>query len=83
VTGLDFALVWRGAGLSFVIIDASGIANFNTKHTMWPTWRKMSQKLTDECGEKNMGLNISAKDVNEIDEAFEKVAGQMTGGAAG
>lgn len=70
-------------GLSLVIIDASGIANFNAKHSLWPTWRKMSQRLTDEVGELNTGLNIAAANVSEIDEAFEKVAGAMTGGAAG
>ena len=70
------------AGLSLVIIDASGIANFNAKHSLWPTWRKMSSKLTDEVGELNAGLNIQAANVSEIDEAFEKVAGAMTGGAA-
>lgn len=70
------------SGLHFVVIDASGIANFNAKHTMWPTWRKMSYKLTDECGKHNTGMNIEAGAVEEIDEAFEKVAGEMTGGAA-
>ena len=70
-------------GLNFVIIDASGIANFNAKHSMWPTWRRMSHRLTDEVGEFNNGLNIQAANVSEIDEAFEKVAGAMTGGASG
>merc|ERR1712100_940130 len=70
-------------GLNLVIIDASGIANFDAKHMLWPTWHRMSQKLTDEVGEGNMGLNIQASDVSEIDEAFEKVAGAMSGGAAG
>lgn len=35
-------------GLNFVIIDAHGIANFNAKHPMWPTWHRMSARLTDE-----------------------------------
>lgn len=35
------------------------------------------------CGEANTGLNIQAANVSEIDEAFEKVAGAMSGGAAG
>jgi len=69
--------------LTLVIIDACGIANFNEKHSLWPTWHKMSQKLTDEVGEFNTGINIEAANVSEIDEAFEKVAGAMTGGAAG
>ena len=42
----------------------------------------MSQKLTDEVGEANTGLNIQAANESEIDEAFEKVAGAMSGGAA-
>jgi hypothetical protein len=70
-------------GLHLVIIDAHGIANFNAKHTMWPTWSKMSQRLTDDVGDSNVGLNIEATNVSEIDEAFERVAGAMTGGAAG
>ena len=70
------------AGLNLVIIDASGIANFDVKHSLWPTWHKLSQKLTDEVGDANTGLNIEATNVNEIDEAFEKVAGAMAGGGA-
>jgi len=71
-------------GLNLVIIDACGIANFDSKHKLWPTWHKMSTKLTDEVGEANTGLNIQAAEVSEIDEAFEKVAGAMaSGGAAG
>merc|ERR1711924_322816 len=66
------------AGLNLVVIDAHGIANFNAKHSMWPTWHKMSQRLTDEVGEANVGLNIEATNVSEIDEAFERVAGAMT-----
>ena len=50
---------------------------------MWPTWRTLSKRLTDEVGEKNTGLNIQAADEGNIDEAFEMVAGAMTGGAAG
>ena len=38
-------------GLNLVLLDASGIANFNAKHTLWPTWRRLSQRLTDEVGE--------------------------------
>ena len=38
------------AGLNLVLIDASGIANFDAKHKLWPTWRRLSQKLTDEVG---------------------------------
>jgi hypothetical protein len=49
---------------------------------LWPTWHKLSQKLTDEVGHANTGLNIEATNVNEIDEAFEKVAGAMAGGGA-
>ena len=71
------------SGLNLVLIDASGIANFNAKHTLWPTWRRLSQKLTDEVGEANSGVNIQAADVSEIDDAFEKIAGAMSGGAAG
>ena len=71
------------SGFNLVIIDAHGIANFNAKHSMWPTWHKMSTKLTDEVGDANSGINIQANDTAEIDEAFEKVAGAMTGGAAG
>ena len=41
------------AGLNLVLLDASGIANFNAKHTLWPTWRRLSQRLTDEVGEHN------------------------------
>jgi len=70
-------------GFNLVIIDAHGIANFNAKHNMWPTWHKMSQRLTDDVGDANVGLNIEATNVSEIDEAFERVAGAMTGGAAG
>merc|ERR1712216_1018810 len=61
------------SGLNLVIIDASGIANFNAKHTMWPTWHRLSHKLTDQCGDDNSGINIAAANVSEIDEAFEKV----------
>jgi hypothetical protein len=43
----------------------------------------MSQRLTDDVGDSNVGLNIEATNVSEIDEAFERVAGAMTGGAAG
>jgi len=71
------------SGLNLVVIDASGIANFDIKHTLWPTWHRLSQKLTDDVGEANTGLNIQAARVSEIDEAFEKVAGAMSGGAAG
>ena len=71
-------------GLSLVVIDASGIANFDAKHTLWPTWRRLSQKLTDEVGERNSGLSIQATDSDEIDEAFERVAGAMaSAGASG
>ena len=70
------------AGLNLVLIDASGIANFDAKHKLWPTWHSLSQKLTDEVGDGNSGLNIEATNTEEIDEAFEKVAGAMTGGAA-
>ena len=77
----DFTAFDR-AGL--VIIDASGIANFDAKHTLWPTWRRLSQKLTDEVGEHNSGLGIQAADTDEIDEAFERVAGAMaSAGASG
>ena len=65
-----------------VLLDASGIANFNAKHTLWPTWRRLSQRLTDEVGEHNSGVNIQAAEVSEIDDAFEKIAGRMSGGAA-
>ena len=70
------------SGLNLVLIDASGIANFNAKHTLWPTWRRLSQRLTDEVGEHNSGVNIQAAEVSEIDDAFEKIAGRMSGGAA-
>ena len=72
-------------GLNLVIIDASGIpgANFDPKHWLWPTWHKLSKRLTDEVGDANTGLNIQATQAEEIDEAFEKVAGAMQGGAAG
>ena len=69
-------------GLNLVLLDASGIANFNAKHTLWPTWRRLSQRLTDEVGEHNSGVNIQAAEVSEIDDAFEKIAGRMSGGAA-
>ena len=69
-------------GLNLVLIDASGIANFDAKHTLWPTWRRLSQRLTDEVGEHNSGVNIQAAEVSEIDDAFEKIAGRMSGGAA-
>ncbi|KAL1522513.1 hypothetical protein AB1Y20_017500 [Prymnesium parvum] len=69
-------------GLNLVIIDACGIANFDAKHMLWPTWHALSQKLTDEVGNGNTGLNIEATNVSEIDEAFEKVAGAMAGGGA-
>ena len=71
-------------GLNLVLIDASGIANFDAKHSLWPTWRRLSQKLTDEVGEHNSGLSIQAADTDEIDEAFERVAGAMaSAGASG
>jgi len=71
-------------GLNLVIIDASGIANFDPKQKLWPTWHRMSTRLTDEVGDGNTGLNIEAANVDEIDEAFEKVAGAMaSGGASG
>ena len=71
-------------GLNLVLLDASGIANFDAKHKLWPTWRRLSQKLTDEVGEHNSGLNIQAADTDEIDEAFERVAGAMaSAGASG
>ena len=44
---------------------------------------ELSTQLTDEVGEHNMGLNIQAADVSEIHDAFEKIAGAMSGGAAG
>ena len=69
--------------LNLIVIDASEIGNFNRKHHMWPTWRKLSHRLTDEVGEGNKALNIEAANESEIDAAFEKVAGAMTGGAAG
>ena len=69
--------------LNLVLIDASELANFNAKHTMWPTWRTLARRLTDEVGERNTGLHIQASDTSEIDEAFELVAGAMSGGAAG
>ena len=71
------------SALNLVMIDAHEIANFNKKHHMWPTWQKLSKRLTDEVGEGNTGLNIEAKEVTEIDEAFDKVAGAMSGGASG
>ncbi len=72
------------SGLNLVIIDASGIANFDAKHKLWPTWHSLSQKLTDEVGDGNSGLNIEATNTEEIDEAFEKVAGAMaSAGASG
>ena len=71
------------SGLNLVLIDASEIGNFNAKHTMWPTWRALARRLTDEVGERNTGLHIQASDTSEIDEAFELVAGAMSGGAAG
>ena len=72
------------SGLNLVIIDASGIANFDAKHKLWPTWHGLSQKLTDEVGDGNLGLNIEATNTEEIDEAFEKVAGAMaSAGASG
>jgi len=70
-------------GLNLVLIDASAIGNFNVKHTMWPTWRALSKRLTNEIGENNTGLNIQAAEESQIDEAFDKVAGAMTGGASG
>ena len=71
-------------GLNLVIIDASGIANFDAKHKLWPTWHRMSTRLTDEVGDANTGLNIEAANVDEIDEAFERIAGAMaSGGASG
>lgn len=70
------------SGLNLVIIDACGIANFDAKHMLWPTWHALSLKLTDEVGDSNNGLNIQATNVSEIDEAFEKVAGAMAGGGA-
>ena len=69
-------------GMNLVVIDASEIGNFNRKHTMWPTWRKLSQRLTSEVGENNTGLNIQAAEESQIDEAFDKVAGAMSGGAS-
>ena len=33
-------------------------------------------------GEHNSGVNIQAAEVSEIDDAFEKIAGRMSGGAA-
>ena len=70
------------SGLNLVVIDAHEIGNFNKKHHMWPTWQRLSQRLTDEVGEGNVGLNIQATDESQIDEAFDKVAGAMQGGAA-
>ena len=72
-------------GLHLVVVDASAIpgANFNPKHSLWPTWRRLAQRLTDDVGEANVGLSIQAADVGEIDDAFEKIAGAMSGGAAG
>ena len=70
-------------GLNLVVIDAHEIGNFNKKHHMWPTWQRLSQRLTDEVGDGNTGLNIQATDESQIDEAFDKVAGAMQGGAAG
>jgi len=69
-------------GMNLVLIDASEIGNFNRKHTMWPTWRALSKRLTNEVGEANTGLNIQAAEESQIDEAFDKVAGAMSGGAS-
>ena len=69
-------------GMNLVLIDASEIGNFNRKHTMWPTWRTLSKRLTNEVGEANTGLNIQAAEESQIDEAFDKVAGAMSGGAS-
>ena len=69
------------SGLNLVLIDAHEIGNFNAKHTMWPTWRALSRRLTSEVGERNVGLNIQAAEQSQIDEAFDKVAGAMSGGA--
>jgi hypothetical protein len=70
-------------GLNLVIIDAHELGNFNKKHHMWPTWQRLSQRMTNEVGDGNTGLNIEAAEESQIDEAFDKVAGAMTGGAAG
>ena len=48
-----------------------------------PTWTRLAQRLTDEVGDHNTGLNIEATEESQIDEAFDKVAGAMQGGAAG
>ena len=69
-------------GLNLVLIDAHEIANFNSKHPLWPTWHKIARQLTDEVGDANTSLYIEAADESMIDEAFEKVAGAMQGGAA-
>ena len=69
--------------LNLVLIDASEIGNFNKKHQMWPTWRALSKRLTDEVGDANSGLNIQAAEESQIDEAFDKLAGAMQGGAVG
>ena len=70
------------SGLNLVLIDAHELGNFNAKHSMWPTWHALSKQLTDEVGDGNMGLNIQAAEESQIDEAFDKVAGAMQGGAA-
>ena len=69
--------------LNLVLIDASEIGNFNQKHHMWPTWRALSRRLTDEVGDGNSALYIDAANEAMIDEAFDKLAGAMQGGAVG
>ena len=69
-------------GLNLVLVDAHEVANFNPKQPLWPTWRKVARRLTDEVGSGNTGLFIEAADEGMIDEAFEKVGGAMQGGAA-
>ena len=59
-------------GLNLVLIDAHEIANFNSKHPLWPTWHKIARQLTDEVGDANTSLYIEAADESMIDEAFEK-----------
>ena len=67
-----------------IVIDTHEIAQYHPKHPLWPTWHAMSQRLTNEVGFNNEGLNIAAKDQTAIATAFEQVASAMeAGGAAG
>ena len=83
---VDLAITMMSAMQQFwmVIIDAHEIGQYRPQHTLWPTWLRLSKKLTDQVGADNHGLNISASNQGAITEAFKQVETAMeAGGAAG